>query len=115
MQTEGSVIIENFNLPQFSRKQNITTSFHMYYKKAKDSNDIIIGHDLLADLGLELHYSTSQFVRNKITVDMVPSGYWTQEKKFNLAKTWNSKRKPTHKNEPKVKSATEENAKKTSV
>jgi hypothetical protein len=48
MQMDGSVIIENFNLPQFSRKQNITTSLHMYHKKAKDRHDIIIGHDLLA-------------------------------------------------------------------
>jgi hypothetical protein len=55
------------------------------------------------------------FVWNKIIVDMVPSGYWTQEKITSLAKTWDSKRKPTCKNEPKVKSATEENAKKTSA
>jgi len=115
MQMDGSVIIENFNLPQFSRKLNITTSFHMYHKKAKDRYDIIIGHDLLADLGLDLHYSTSQFVWNGITVDMVPSGYLTQEKISNLAKTWNSQRKPTRKIDPKVKSATEENAKKTSA
>jgi len=77
--------------------------------------DIIIGRDLLADLGLDLHYSTSQFVWNGITVDMVPSGYLTQEKISNLAKTWNSQRKPTRKIDPKVKSATEENAKKTSA
>jgi hypothetical protein len=46
---------------------------------------------------------------------MVPSGYWTQEKISYLAKTWNSKRKPTRKIDTKVKSATEENAKKTSA
>jgi hypothetical protein len=115
MQMVGSVIIENFNLPQFSRKQNITTSFHMYHKKAEDRYDIIISHDLLADLGLDLHYSTSQFVWNEITVDMVPSGYWTQEKISNLAKTWNSKRKLTRKIDPKIKSAAEENAKKISA
>jgi hypothetical protein len=47
MQTDGSVIIEKFSLPQFSRKQIITTSFHMYQKTAKDKYDFIIGRDLL--------------------------------------------------------------------
>ena len=46
---------------------------------------------------------------------MVPSGYWNQEKISTLAKTWNSKRKPTREDEPKVESAKEENTKKTST
>jgi len=47
MQTDGSVIIEKFSLPHFSRKRFITTSFHMYQKTAKDKYDFIIGRDLL--------------------------------------------------------------------
>jgi hypothetical protein len=115
IQTDGSVIIENYNLPQFSRKRNITTSFHMYHKKATDKYDFILGRDLLTDLGLDIHYSASQFVWENITVDMVPSGYWNQEKISTLAKTWNSKRKPTREDEPKVESVKEENTKKTST
>jgi hypothetical protein len=108
MQTDGSVIIEKFSLPHFSRKRFITTSFHMYQKTAKDKYDFIIGRDLLTDLGLDIHYSASQFVWDHVIVDMVPSGYWTKEKISNLATIWNSKRKPTLGNENKVESAKEE-------
>jgi hypothetical protein len=87
----------------------------MYHKKATDKYDFILGRDLLTDLGLDIHYSASQFVWENIAVDMVPSGYWNQEKISNLAKTWNSKRQPTREDKPIVEPAKEENTKKTST
>ncbi len=58
--TDGSVIIENFNLPQFTRKRAVTAPFHMYHKKPTDKYDVILGRDLI--------------------IDMVPSGHWMKEK-----------------------------------
>jgi hypothetical protein len=92
-QTDGSVTIEQYCLPQFTRKRHITTSFHMFQKRSKDKYDFILGHDLLKELGLDIHYSASQFVWENISVDMVPSGYWTKNKITGLAKTWNAPRK----------------------
>jgi hypothetical protein len=89
-QTDGSVTIEQYCLPQFTKKRHITTSFHMFQKRAKDKYDFILGHDLLKELGLDIHYSASQFVWENISVDMVPSGYWTKNKITGLAKTWNA-------------------------
>jgi hypothetical protein len=41
--TDGSVIIENFNLPQFIRKRVVTASFHLYHKKPTNKCDVILG------------------------------------------------------------------------
>jgi hypothetical protein len=58
----------------------------MYQKKAKVKYDFILGRDLLKDLGLDIHYSTSQFVWDNIIVDMLPSGYWSQDRISKLSK-----------------------------
>jgi len=89
-QTNGSVRIEQYCLPQFTRKRQITTSFHMFQKRSKDKYDFILGRDLLKELGLDIHYSASQFMWDNITVDMVPCGYWTKQKISSVAKTWNA-------------------------
>jgi hypothetical protein len=79
LQTDGTVQIENYILPQFTQKRHITTSFHMYQKRSKDKYDFILGRDLLQDIGLDIHYSNSQFVWDNIIVDMVPCGFWTKK------------------------------------
>ncbi len=61
-QTDGSVVIEQYCLPQFTRKRHITTSFHMFQKCQKDKYDFILSRGLLKILGLDIHYSASQFV-----------------------------------------------------
>ena len=61
---------------------------HMFQKCPKDKY-FILGCDLLKDLGFDIHYSASQFVKDNISVDMVPSGCWTKSKITNVAKTWN--------------------------
>jgi hypothetical protein len=91
LQTNGTVQIESFILPQFARKRYITASFHMYQKRPKDKYDFILGRDLLQEIGLDIHYSASQFVWDNIIVDMVPCGYWTKKKIETTAKTWNAK------------------------
>jgi len=94
LQTDGSVKVESYYLPQFTRKRQINTSFHMFTKRPKDKYDFILGRDLLRDLGLDIQYSTSQFVWDNIIVDMVPSGYWTQKKISAVAKTWTQRKQP---------------------
>jgi hypothetical protein len=64
----------------------------MYQKPSKDKYDFILGRDLLQEIGLDIHYSTSQFAWDNIIVDMVPFRYWTKKKIENTAKTWNVKR-----------------------
>jgi hypothetical protein len=76
--TDGTVTIENYCLPQFTKKHHITTLFHMFHKRDKDRYDFILGRDLLTSLGLYIHYSATQFSWDGILVDMVPSGYWTK-------------------------------------
>jgi hypothetical protein len=98
-QTDGSVQIEHYCLPQFTRKGHITTSFHMFQKLPKDKYDFILGRDLVKDLGLDIHYSALQFVWENISEDMVPSGYWTKNEITSLAKTWNAPRQGTQKKE----------------
>jgi hypothetical protein len=85
--TNGSVILKDFNLPLFTRKRTITAPFHMFHKKPTDNYDVILSHDLFKDIGLDIHYSASQFVWDDIIIDMVPSGHWTQEKIKSIAKT----------------------------
>ncbi len=94
-QTDGTVLIGQNCSPQFTRKKHITMPFYMFQKCPKDKYDFILGCNLLKDLGFDIHYSTSQFVKDNISVDMVPSGYWTKSKITNVAKTWN----PNHKQE----------------
>jgi hypothetical protein len=90
--TDGTGVIENFNLPQFTRKRAITASFHMYHKKPTNKYDVILGRDLLKDIGFDIYYSASQFVWDNVIIDMVPSGHWMKEKIKSVAKTWNTKR-----------------------
>ncbi len=77
-QTDGSVLVENYCLTQFTRKRHITTPFHMFQKRPKDKYDFILGRDLLRELKLDIPYSTLQFVWENIIVDMVPSRHWTK-------------------------------------
>lgn len=59
----------------------------MFQKCSKDKYDFIIGRDLPKDVGLNIHYSASQFVWDIISIDMVPSGYWIKSKITNVTKT----------------------------
>jgi len=95
-QTDGSVLIENYCLPQFTRKRHVTTPFHMFQKRPKDKYDFILGRDLLRELKLDIHYSTSQFVWENIIVDMVPSGHWTKIAIATAAKSWNPAKSLKH-------------------
>jgi hypothetical protein len=88
LQTNGTVQIEGFILPQFAQKRYITSSLHMYQKRPQDKYDFILGHDLLQEIGFDIYYSASQFVWDNIIVDMVPCGYWTQKKIETMTKMW---------------------------
>jgi hypothetical protein len=87
--TQGKVEITNCCLPQFTRKHHIANTIHIYTKRPNDKYDIFLGRDLLQAIGLDIHYSASQFTWDNISVAMVPSGYWTKEKISTIAKSWN--------------------------
>jgi hypothetical protein len=61
----------------------------MFKKRSNDKYDLILGRDLLQDIGLDIHYSSSNFTWDNISVTMVPSGYWSQEKISATARSWN--------------------------
>jgi hypothetical protein len=89
--TQGKVEVKQCRLPQFTTKRNITATFHMFDKRSNDKYDLILCRDLLQAIGLDIHYSSSTFRWNNISVTMVPSGYWNQEKISAIARSWNEK------------------------
>ncbi len=76
--TKGKATIEALSLPQFTRKRQVSSTFHLFDKRNDDKYDIILGRDFLQAIGLVIDYSTSQFTWDNISVTMVPSGYWTK-------------------------------------
>jgi hypothetical protein len=42
----------------------------------------------LQEIGLDIQYSISQFVWDNIMVNMVPCGYWMQQKIDSTTKAW---------------------------
>jgi hypothetical protein len=103
LQTDGTVEIEKYILPQFTHKRYITTSFHMFQKRSKDKYYFILGRNLLQESGLDIHYSASQFVWDNIIVNMVPWGFWTNQKIENAVKTWNTKHHESKNSKTKTK------------
>jgi hypothetical protein len=51
--TKGKVFIEALSLPQFTRKHQVSTTFHLFEKRKDDKYDIIIGRDFLQAIGLD--------------------------------------------------------------
>jgi len=88
--TKGKAVIEALSLPQFTKKCQVSSTFHLFEKRENDKYDIILGRDFLQAIGLVIDYSTSQFTWDNISITMVPSGYWTKEKIKSIAKTWNT-------------------------
>jgi hypothetical protein len=67
----------------------VSSTFHLFDKRPNDKYDVILGRDLLRTIGMEIHYNTNKFVWDTISVDMVPSGYWTKGRILAIAKSWN--------------------------
>jgi hypothetical protein len=84
-ETEGQVKVENFFLPQFTNKRKITSDFHMFEMSSKDTYDLILGRDILTEIGFNMLYENSKFMWQDIQVDMVPRGHWSKE---NISTFW---------------------------
>jgi len=91
LETKGTTTIENCRLPQFTKNCAVSSTFHLFDKRSADKYDVILGRDLLQAIGMDIHYSTNQFVWDNISINMVPSGYWTKDKISSVAKTWNQR------------------------
>jgi hypothetical protein len=87
--TQGKVEIKQCCLPQFTRKRHITSTFHVFTKRPNDKYDVVLGRNFLQAIGLDIHYSASQFTWDNISTSMVPSGHRTQYKITKVAKSWN--------------------------
>jgi len=75
----------------------------MFQKRSKDKYYFILGRNLLQESGLDIHYSASQFVWDNIIVNMVPWGFWTNQKIENAVKTWNTKHHESKNSKTKTK------------
>jgi hypothetical protein len=78
-ETKGTVQVENYIFPQFTNKKKINSTFHMFQKCQEDTYDVIIGRDILLEIGITLCYNTVKSIWDKIKVDMVPRGHWTRK------------------------------------
>jgi len=87
LETKGTTTIEKCRLPQFTKNRAVSSTFHLFDKRPTNKYDVILGRDLLQAIGMDIHYSTNQFVWDNISIDMVPSGYWTKDKVSSVAKT----------------------------
>jgi hypothetical protein len=94
--TQGTVDIKKRCLPQFTTDRHVASTFHTLTKRPNDKYDVILGRDLLQSIGLDTHYSASQFTWDSISVAMVPSGYWSKEKIEHIDASWNNKHEEAH-------------------
>jgi hypothetical protein len=60
--TNSFVLLERYFLPQFTTQRKITNTFHLFDKLKEDGYDVIIGRDILKDMGLQIHYDMESFV-----------------------------------------------------
>jgi hypothetical protein len=74
--TNSSAMLENYFLPEFTTQRKVTSKFHLFNKIKEDGYDIIIGRDILKNMGLQIHYETESFVWDDIKVKMVPRKHW---------------------------------------
>jgi hypothetical protein len=76
--TNSFVLLERYFLPQFTKQRKLMNTFHLFNKLKEDGYDIIIGRDILKDMGLQIHYDTESFVWDDIKVKMVPRRHWNK-------------------------------------
>jgi hypothetical protein len=60
--TNSFVLFECYFLPQFTKQRKLTNTFHLFDKLKEDGYDIIIGRDILKDMGLQIHYDMESFI-----------------------------------------------------
>jgi hypothetical protein len=75
----GTVKMEQYIFPQFTNRRKVDSQFHMFWKCAEDTYDVIIGRDILLEIGLTICYNKVKFIWDDIQVDMVPRGHWTSK------------------------------------
>jgi hypothetical protein len=63
---EGAVRVENYIVPQFTNKKKVSSQFHMFDKTAGDTYDMIIGQDILLEIGLNICYNKVKFIWDEI-------------------------------------------------
>ncbi len=78
-ETKGTVQVDNYIFPQFTNKKKVNSKFHMFKKHKEDTYYIIIGRDILLEIGMTICYNKVKFIWDEIQVDMVPRGHWTRK------------------------------------
>jgi hypothetical protein len=74
----------------------------MFQKRKGDTNDIIIGRDILLEIGMTICYNTVKFIWDEIKVDMVPRGHWTRK---NINSFWKQLRQSKEEANAAIKKA----------
>ena len=76
--TQGVVELSEAILPQFKRRRKFSFKAHKIVFDSKSMYDIIVGRDILQQIGMDILYSSKKFCWDKIKVLMTPCGYWTK-------------------------------------
>jgi len=77
--TQGVVELSEATLPQFTRRRKFNFKAHQIVSDSKSMYDIIMGRDILQQIGLDILYSSNEFCWDEIKVPMTPRGYWTKQ------------------------------------
>ena len=77
--TEILTKLEEFCLHQFNTDRDITAEFHLFHPKEHTHYKVILGRDVLQEIGLDIRNSMRQFVCDGIEIDMWDMGYWNKQ------------------------------------
>ena len=84
-QTTSEGHVDRVKLPQFSTKRSFGADFHLFQPGKGCRYDVIIGQDLLQELGIDILNSSKSFHWDGIEVPMVPRGHWDKK---NIRRFW---------------------------
>ena len=77
--TEQEAEVDNVRLPQFTTKRSFRATFNLFTPSNDTKYDIIIGRDIMQELGLDVLNSSRTFRWGEIEVPMVERGYWDRK------------------------------------
>ena len=75
--TMGRALVKACKMPQFTSQRKFDRVFHLFEKHESDRYDVILGRDLMKNLGIDLLYSTGTIKWGEIHVPMVPTGHFS--------------------------------------
>ena len=79
-ETFARSLISGLQFPQFTTRRSFEHEFHVFKNEQNEKYDVIIGRDLMQNLGIDIMYSRRTFQWDDIKIPMMPMGYWEQHR-----------------------------------